>query len=191
MLSANPKETARLRLDEEQREIETGLERSQLREKFRLVKKEAVRPKDFRRAMLDLKPQIVHFSGHGEGEKGIAFEDEAGKTKLVDAEALAGLFKLFADSVECVILNACYSKVQAAAIARHIPYVIGMSQAIGDQAAIEFSVGFYDALGADRWSENRSSSSASVISLGSALKVIRAFSLVHRLCLKMGWMETR
>jgi predicted negative regulator of RcsB-dependent stress response len=150
MLSANPKETARLRLDEERREIEAGLERSQLREKFRLVKKEAVRPKDFRRAMLDLKPQIVHFSGHGEGEKGIAFEDEAGKTKLVDAEALAGLFKLFADSVECVILNACYSEVQAEAIARHIPYVIGMSQAIGDQAAIEFSVGFYDALGAGR-----------------------------------------
>jgi len=150
MLSANPKDTARLRLDEEQREIEAGLERSQQREQFRLVKKEAVRPKDFRRAMLDLKPQIVHFSGHGEGEKGIAFEDEVGKTKLVDAEALAGLFKLFADSVQCVILNACYSDGQAEAIARHIPYVIGMSQAIGDQAAIEFSVGFYDALGAGR-----------------------------------------
>jgi hypothetical protein len=28
--------------------------------------------------------------------------------------------------------------------------VIGMSQAIGDRAAIEFAVGFYDALGADK-----------------------------------------
>ena len=150
MLSANPKETARLRLDEERRDIEEGLERSQRRDQFRLVKKDAVRPRDIQRAMLDLNPRFVHFSGHGEGEKGIAFEDEAGKTKLVGAEALAGLFKLFADSVECVILNACYSEVQAEAIARHIPYVIGMSEAISDQAAIEFSVGFYDALGAGR-----------------------------------------
>jgi hypothetical protein len=46
------------------------------------------------------------------------------------------------------VLNACYSKFQAEAIARHIEYVIGMSKGIGDKAAIEFSVGFYSALGA-------------------------------------------
>jgi AAA-like domain len=50
----------------------------------------------------------------------------------------------------CVLLNACYSEVQARAIAQHIPYVIGMNQAIGDTAAREFAVGFYDALGAGR-----------------------------------------
>ncbi len=50
--------------------------------------------------------------------------------------------------VRCVVLNACYSKVQAEAIARHIPHVAGMSQAIDDQAAIVFSTAFYDALGA-------------------------------------------
>jgi hypothetical protein len=35
------------------------------------------------------------------------------------------------------------SQVQAEAIAQYIPYVIGMNQAIGDKAAIEFAVGFY------------------------------------------------
>ena len=44
------------------------------------------------------------------------------------------------------MLNGCYSQVQAEAIAQHIPSVIGMSQAIGDRAAIELAVGFYDAL---------------------------------------------
>jgi hypothetical protein len=39
-------------------------------------------------------------------------------------------------------------RFKAKAIARHVNYVIGMSQEIGDRAAIEFSVGFYDALGA-------------------------------------------
>ncbi|OQW91766.1 MAG: hypothetical protein BWK79_16185, partial [Beggiatoa sp. IS2] len=45
-------------------------------------------------------------------------------------------------------LNACYSEVQAIAISQYIDYVIGMNQAIGDEAAIEFAVAFYDALGA-------------------------------------------
>jgi hypothetical protein len=77
-------------------------------------------------------------------------EDESGQVKLVDGEALAGLFELFADRLECVVLNGCYTQVQAEAIARHIPYVIGMSQGIQDRAAIEFAVGFYNALGAGR-----------------------------------------
>ncbi|WP_333099339.1 MULTISPECIES: CHAT domain-containing protein [unclassified Microcoleus] len=96
---------------------------------------------------MDYKPQIIHFSGHGAGDEGLALEDETGKVQYVDAEALAELFKLFANRVECVVLNACYSEVQAEAIVQHVPYVIGMSRAIGDKAAIEFAVGFYDALG--------------------------------------------
>jgi tetratricopeptide (TPR) repeat protein len=150
MLSANPKGTDPLRLDEERREVESGLmERSRFRDSFRLVTKTAVRPRDFQRAMLDLNPQIVHFSGHGGGEPGLVFENDEGKVKFVDGKALAGLFELFAD-LQCVVLNACYSEAQAEAIAQHIPYVIGMNAAIGDRAAIDFAVGFYDALGAGR-----------------------------------------
>ena len=150
LLSANPRGTSKLRLDEEMREIKEGLRRSRQREQYEIDTAEAVRYRDIHRAILDYEPNIVHFSGHGAGEEGLVFEDETGHAKLVDAEALAGLFELFADQVECVILNACYSKVQAQAIAQHISYVIGMSQAIGDRAAIEFAVGFYDALGAGR-----------------------------------------
>lgn len=150
MLSANPQGMPVLQLGKERREIKRGLERSQYRDRFQLELEEAVRTEDFRRAMLDVQPQIVHFSGHGDGEAGLAFEDATGKVQLVTGEALAGLFELFADQVQCVVLNACYSEAQAKAIARHIPYVIGMNAAIGDRAAIEFAVGFYDALGAGR-----------------------------------------
>ena len=48
------------------------------------------------------------------------------------------------------IFSACYSESQAQAIAENIEYVVGMNQAIGDKAAIAFSVGFYQALGAGR-----------------------------------------
>jgi ribosomal protein L40E len=68
----------------------------------------------------------------------------------VETQALAKLFELFTDSVECILLNACYSQIQATAIAQHIGFTIGMNKAIGDRAAIEFALGFYDALGAGR-----------------------------------------
>jgi len=72
MLSANPKGTTSLRLDEERREVEAGLiERSKLRDNFTLVSKVAVRPQDVQRALLDHNPFIVHFSGHGAGEQGL------------------------------------------------------------------------------------------------------------------------
>ena len=150
ILAANPKYTSQLRLDQEMREIDNGLQRARRRDEFILRQKWAVRLRDFRRAMLDFKPNIVHFSGHGSAKEGIAFEDENGLVKFMSAEALSDFFKLFADTVECVVLNACYSEIQAKAIAEHIPYVIGMNKAIGDMAAIEFSVAFYDALGAGK-----------------------------------------
>jgi Effector-associated domain 1/TIR domain/CHAT domain len=149
-LAANPKGTDPLRLDQELRDIGEGLQRAQKRDQFNLEQRSAVRPRDIQRAMLDLEPQIIHFSGHGVGEVGLVFEDEIGNAKLVDGNALADLFELFADQLNCVLLNACYSEVQAKAIAQHIPYVIGMNKAISDQAATTFAVGFYDALGAGR-----------------------------------------
>jgi hypothetical protein len=149
-LAANPTDTHPLRLDQELRDIGEGLQRSQQREQFQLEQRMAVRPRDIQRAMLDLNPQMIHFSGHGAGNEGLAFEDESGKAKFVTGEALADLFSLFVDQLNCVVLNGCYSEVQAKGIAQHIPYVIGMNKAIGDKAAIAFAVGFYDALGAGR-----------------------------------------
>lgn len=143
ILSANPKNSTPLRLDQEVQEIDEGLTRAKQRDRFELAQKWAVRPRDVQRAILELTPQIVHFSGHGVGEGGLAMEDETGQAKLVSTQAIAGLFELFADQIECVLLNACYSEIQATAIAQHIPYVIGMNQAVGDAAAREFAVGFY------------------------------------------------
>lgn len=149
-LAANPKNTNPLSLDEEVKEIDQGLQRAKKRHNFQLEKEFAVTPRDMQRAVLGFNPEIVHFSGHGAGEDGLALEDGNRKIKFVSAKALASLFELFKDQVECVVLNACYSEVQAKAIAHHIPYVIGMKQAVGDNAAREFAVGFYDALGAGK-----------------------------------------
>jgi hypothetical protein len=77
-------------------------------------------------------------------------EDDQGRSFQVPDEALADLFELCAQQIECVILNACQSEPQANAIAKQIPYDVGMKAAISDDAAIEFAMGFYDALGAGK-----------------------------------------
>jgi hypothetical protein len=150
ILAANPKNTAPLRLDREIREIDEGLRRANKRELYKLEQKWAVRSRDFYRAILDYQPHIVHFCGHGAGEDGIVLEDDTGKMALVQTNALASMFKLFAKKgVECVILNACYSEVQAEAISQYVNYVVGMNRAVGDRAAVAFAVAFYDAIAAE------------------------------------------
>ena len=150
ILTANPSGTTHLRLDQEVREIETELLMAKSRGSFELISKWAVRVDDLARALLDYNPQIIHFSGHGSGEEGLALEDENGKLQLVKTEPLARLFKLARNTVQCVILNACYSDVQAVAMHQHIDCVVGMDKAIGDKAAIQFSTKFYQALAAGR-----------------------------------------
>jgi tetratricopeptide (TPR) repeat protein len=153
-LAADPSDLARLRLGEELREIREKLQLSRERDSFALESRESVRPKDITQAIFDVDPQIVHFSGHGSPQGELYFEDVLGRAQPVSPEAIAGLFELVSDQVSCVILNACFSETQAAAIADHIPIVIGMSDEIGDRAAIIFAAGFYKALGAGHSFEN-------------------------------------
>ena len=127
--------------------VEEGLSQSTHREAFDFSHVWATTPKQMHLKILKQSPQIVHFSGHGSGNGGLVLEDEETQASaLVEARTLSKIFKL-ANSVECVVLNACYSEVQAKAIARHVPYTIGMNEAIADKAAQVFAIGFYEALG--------------------------------------------
>jgi len=150
-LAANPVDSTRIRLDREFREIDEQLALARQRERFKLeLPRLALRSRDITKALLDTKPQIVHFSGHGTSRGELCFEDESGQIHSVQPEALAALFKQFTHQVKCVVLNACYAEIQARAIAEHIDYVIGVNQRISDEAAIAFSLGFYMALGAGK-----------------------------------------
>ena len=148
ILTANPTNTKPLGLSEEVREIKSACKRSQNREQFEILVEEAVRPQEFRRTLLDHKPDIVHFSGHGGGEQGLALMADNGEAFLVKVAPLAKLFKALQEIffIDCVFLNACYSDVQAEGIYPYVNYVVGMNQKIGDEAAKQFAIGFYDTL---------------------------------------------
>jgi uncharacterized protein YjbI with pentapeptide repeats len=150
LLASDPTDATRLRLGQELRDIQERLQLAKQRERFVLQQQMSVRPRDISQALLEFAPMIVHFSGHGTTTGELCFENEVGKVQPVKPEALAGLFALVNQQVKCVVLNACYSEIQAKSIAEHIQFVIGMNKAIGDRAAIAFAVGFYTAIGADR-----------------------------------------
>jgi len=149
-LAPNPSDTARLGLDEEYREIKNRLNR----ERFDLDSQWAVRPGEIIKSVMEVKPHIVHFAGHGLETGELCVQDDEGNTVLLRPKALADLFELTIEHVKCVVINTCYSQIQAKAIAEHIPFVVGMENAIGDKAAIEFAIGFYTALESDQSIEN-------------------------------------
>ncbi|WP_170546395.1 CHAT domain-containing protein [Ruegeria arenilitoris] len=146
MMCASPKDAGDpLRLDQEARD---------LKEQIRLVEKPkqdvvvthawAVRTDQVQMEVLNNVPDILHFSGHG-GTGLLCFEDKNGDMATVSAAAVEGLVKL-SDSVQCLVLNACYSESIATQVSAHVKAVVGCSVAIGDDAAIAFTRAFYRAL---------------------------------------------
>lgn len=142
-LAASPRDLPPLRPDLEMRKVEEKLRLSRLRHRYRIKSCVAVRFDDLSQALVDYEPQVIHFAGYGDKDGSLRVEDELGDSEIITPEGLAALFGQHRATVRCVVLNACYSARLAEALAAQIEYVIGMRYPIGDEAAIEFSVGFY------------------------------------------------
>lgn len=147
-LGANSR-SAPLHLEKEVSKIQMNLRLAKERENLVFLQEWAVTKDNLMQRILDESPGVVHFSGHGE-QTGILLEDPSGNPALVTTGALESLFKLFKDTVGCVVLNSCFSEQQASAIRKHIPYVIGVRSGIPNRAAIAFSTGFYKGIGAGK-----------------------------------------
>lgn len=146
ILASAPKDADRLRLDVEARDLKEKL-RAVVHKvvAIEVVNEWAVRVDQIQDALFNEKPQVLHFSGHG--DVGILlFEDREGNAAPVDAKAFGDLIGLHSGSIECVILSACFSEDVANAVRAHVRWVIGCDQSIADDAAIAFARAFYRAL---------------------------------------------
>ncbi len=92
----------------------------------------------------DLRPQIVHFSGHGH-KGGIVVDNPVGKKR--SAKTMS--FRLFSSAIsatdvppEIIVLNACKSAGARKAFLPPAKIVIVMRDSIGDLAAIAFATKF-------------------------------------------------
>jgi Effector-associated domain 11/CHAT domain len=167
-LASNPLNTDKLDLEKEFAKLYTSLKESD-NFPYDIRPTWTVTPQELQSGMLEQRPRIVHFSGHGTGggeagdraigeastpeqEAGIYLQDANGKGQLVSGFALANLFKICLKRfpIDAVLLNACHSKSQAEAISlAGVPYVIGMNRAVKDSTAIVFSTGFYRGLASE------------------------------------------
>lgn len=114
------------------------------RDLFTLMVLNAATIDDLRRALLRDSYGIVQFSGHAT-RNGLQFEDAVGHIAEPDSEALAELLQR--RGVQTVVLNACDSMGVGLAATARLEHTIVMEGPIEDESAIEFSRGFYDALG--------------------------------------------
>lgn len=149
-LAADPAGAPTLHLNEECRAIEEMLSKATFRDEIRFRSYWAVRLDDLIQALNDDTPRVVHFSGHGHGRQGIAFQAEDGGASMVGTEELVEIMQAAGDGVTAVVLNACYTELQARALCQYVPCVVGTSAAIADNAAIAYSRSLYRALASGR-----------------------------------------
>lgn len=146
-LAANPADTDPLKLEREIEIIREKVRETAFGNHFEITQQPRVRADQLQDFLLKYRPDIVHFSGHGSCDSELVLENISSESRQVSVKALSNLFSLLRQNTRFVVLNACYSERQAQAIAEHIEWVIGMSKAIDDAAAIDFAGSFYQALG--------------------------------------------
>jgi hypothetical protein len=168
-LAANPDATRPLSLGEEVRRIEDEIRASARRHALELISKWAVQPEDLQRALLEHRPQVLHFSGHGSRDGELLLErgsepiprgaarhlagsasDGGVLPGVVGQSALVRLIRALEGELRVILLNACFSVSQAEELAECVDCTVGMSAAIGDRAAIVFAGAFYRAIGYGR-----------------------------------------
>ncbi|WP_039996632.1 CHAT domain-containing protein [Sphingomonas sanxanigenens] len=159
-LTANP--TMNLRTDAEVREVQRALRGAKYRDLVDVEQRTAASFQDLLDGLNDVRPHIVHFSGHG-GDEGVVFDGgylEAPSQQEVGFDLLVKALDATDEPPRLLVLNACDTLDGASAILPAVPVVIAMSDAVLDTAAIVFAQQFYAAV-------------ASGQSVGSALKQAR------------------
>jgi hypothetical protein len=145
ILLSNPKDTPQLELLKEIEQLKAALI-SLGENKFDVHWEVNVKQEDWLGHISRVKPQIIHFCGHGTRE-GLFIDDSENNYQLLPNEYLVNLLKEFADRVECVLLNACDTEPLAKALANHINHAIGMNRPVKDKSAMSFAKYFYGQLG--------------------------------------------
>jgi tetratricopeptide (TPR) repeat protein len=167
-LAANPVRVPLLQLGEECRAIEAKIRAAKFRDQLRFRSRWAARPDDLLQALHEDDPTVLHFSGHGAGAQGLCFLADDGGVLRVSSDGLSQVIRAAGDSIQLVVLNACYTKVQAEALVAHVPCVIGMPDQIGDKAAIIYAAELYRALAFGKSVANAHQCGLAALSIHSA-----------------------
>jgi hypothetical protein len=145
-IAPSPEDQTPLRLDHEVREIQEKVRMSEYRDAVEFHWRPATRISDLFQHLNEVRPHVVHFSGHGD-QDALVFEDHDGYSKSLSTSDLGQLLHISSDRIRLVVFNSCESALQAEHACDHIDAAIGMDQPVEDDAAKVFAGQFYNALG--------------------------------------------
>ncbi|MCA9699494.1 MAG: NACHT domain-containing protein [Myxococcales bacterium] len=141
-----PVDRESLELTREAEAIQRALLATEYGRRFGLIQRWLTEAHELPGLLMEHRPRIVHFGGHGTGEGGLDFHGAGGRASPAACKDIAEAFRLI-EGVCCVVVNACYTAELARQIADHVDATVGMNNEISDGDAIAFAAGFYQALG--------------------------------------------
>lgn len=146
-LAACPNDVTQLKLDKEAREIHGSIQKALNRDSINFQTRWATRITDILQSINEVRPTIIHFSGHGCVDGSLVFQDNNDNSKLLPIEDFVKLIYTCSDDVRLVVLNNCYSSVTAKELVSSIESAIGMNDSIGDESAVIFASQLYSGIG--------------------------------------------
>lgn len=124
----------------------SGNELSDYREALFFESRMARQLPDLIQDLNEVKPAVLHFSGHGSKAE-LVFEDEHGNTHTLDNEMLGKLLRAAPAGIRLAVFNSCESAAQAQIAVQYVDAAIGMNTMIDDVDAKIFAGQLYNSLG--------------------------------------------
>jgi hypothetical protein len=145
-MTANPE--LDLRTEVEVRDVQQAVKRALHRDLIDVQYRPAATPEDLLDGLNDVRPHVVHFSGHA-GDAALLFDNASGDSPQVQEvpfELLARALGATADPPKLLVLNGCDTLDGAEVLLETTPIVIAMATEISDLAASAFAARFYAAV---------------------------------------------
>lgn len=147
-LAASPDRQNPLRVEAEMRKVQEAVRGSRFRDNIVLQYRPAADLNSLIDGLNDHRPQIVHFSGHG-NSTGVATDTGSIRkpsAKMLSFDLLAKALAATDNPPEIVILNSCESSGAKKALMPPAKIIIAMQASITDVAASAFATRFYAAI---------------------------------------------
>ena len=149
MLLTEHEEEETLRRRKEIKAVREAKDRARSGSQFDLDSRPDIGAAKFSQEMSKIEPFIIDISGHENGIENLVLGESTRGNTLTEPEKLqiiSELFRVCSESVkslECIILNGCYSMDQAQEIVQHVEFVIGINHALSETESIGFLEEFY------------------------------------------------
>jgi hypothetical protein len=110
---------------------------------YTIVKEIATDSRSLQKVLHNETPDIVHIIGHGTETGEYITELANGIAKPLPLNTFNTIFRNLESNVSCVVLNYCYSAMQANQVSQHVDMAIGWQSKVQDNVSIKFVTTFY------------------------------------------------